>query len=334
MSPTKDLSSLTKWLDKYPLFHSGDEVDEVRHKVGNIFVPHNLNVLGQEMHLCADMNHLQLENTSVNTLGYCASVNITSDPFEKFLLIMLPMTGVMDATVEEGVVNANKGTAALINTSDPLSMEWGENCKQLIIRIDKELIHRTCETLLGHPIKKDVKFSSTLNMSSGFEMYQSIIHLLASNPFVSESAKNFPIITKQLEQLLVSSLLLNQQNQYSQELHQPEKIITPQYIRRAEEYMRENAAEAITLQDVADNAGISLKTLHNGFQKYRKNSPKNFLKNLRLDLVHKDLTAAKLSNSNTTVTEVALRWGFMHLSHFSESYYAKFGEYPSKTLKG
>ncbi|MEY4481488.1 MAG: hypothetical protein RIQ84_650 [Pseudomonadota bacterium] len=334
MLKTEELSKLTSWLDKYPLFHSGDEVDEVRHKVGNVFVPHNLNVLGQEKHLSADMNHLQLDNTSVNTLGYGAGVNITCDPFEKFLLIMLPMTGVMDATVEEGIVNANKGTAALINTSDPLSMKWGENCNQLIIRINKELIDRTCETLLGHPIKQDVKFASALNMSSGFEMYQSIIHLLASNPFVSESAKTFPMITKQIEQLLVSSLLLNQKNQYSLELLQPEKIITPQYIKRAEEYMREKAAEAITLQDVAEYVGISLKTLHNGFQKYRNNSPKNFLKNLRLDLVHKDLTAAKLSNSNTTVTEVALRWGFMHLSHFSESYYAKFGEYPSKTLKG
>jgi AraC-like DNA-binding protein len=333
MLPTKDLSSLTTWLDKYPLFHSGDEVDEVRHKVGNIFVPHNLNVLGQEKHLSADMNHFQLENTSVNTLGYGAGVNITCDPFDKFLLIMLPMTGVMDATVEDGVVNANQGTAALINTSDPLSMKWGDNCNQLIIRINKELIHRTCETLLGHPIKQDVKFSSSLNMSSGFEIYQSIIHLLATNNFVCESAKTFPIITRQLEQLLVSSLLLNQKNQYSQELLQPEKIVTPQYIRRAEEYMRENAAEAITLQDVADNVGISLKTLHNGFQKYRQNSPKNFLKNLRLDLVQKDLIAAKQNNLNITVTQIALRWGFLHLSHFSESYYEKFGEYPSKTLK-
>lgn len=98
--------------------------------------------------------------------------------------------------------------------------------------------------------------------------------------------------------------------------------------------MLEKAAENITLQDVADYVGISLKTLHNGFQKYRNNSPKNFLKNLRLDLVHKDLIAAKFNNSSITVTEVALRWGFLHLSHFSESYYSKFGEYPSKTLKG
>jgi transcriptional regulator GlxA family with amidase domain len=97
--------------------------------------------------------------------------------------------------------------------------------------------------------------------------------------------------------------------------------------------MRENAAEAITLQDVADNVGISLKTLHNGFQKYRQNSPKNFLKNLRLDLVQKDLIAAKQNDLNITVTQIALRWGFLHLSHFSESYYEKFGEYPSKTLK-
>jgi transcriptional regulator GlxA family with amidase domain len=58
------------------------------------------------------------------------------------------------------------------------------------------------------------------------------------------------------------------------------------------------------------------------------------LKNLRLDLVKKDLTAARLEKSTVTVTDVALRWGFLHLSHFSESYYTKFGEHPSATLKG
>jgi AraC-like DNA-binding protein len=334
MLKTNELNDLTKWLDKYPLFHSGDEVDEVRHKVGGVFVPHHLRVLGQEQHLSADMNHLQLDNTSVNTLGYGAGVNITCDPFEQFLLIMLPMSGVMHATVEDGVVEAHKNVAALINTSDPLSMKWGENCNQLIIRINKTLIERTCETLLGHPIKDDVKFASALNMAQGNEMYQSIIHLLATNPFISQSAKLYPIITKQLEQLLVSSLLLNQKNQYTQELLNPEKIITPQYIKKAEEYMLDKASEPITLQDVANHAGISLKTLHTGFQKYRNDSPKNFLKNLRLDLVKRDLTVARLERANVTVTDVALRWGFLHLSHFSESYYAKFGEYPSTTLKG
>ncbi|MBU3600621.1 AraC family transcriptional regulator [Polynucleobacter sp. 30F-ANTBAC] len=334
MLKTNELLGLTKWLDKHPLFHSGDEVEEVRHKVGHVFVPHNLDVLGQEQHLSASMNHLQLENTSINTLGYGAGVKINCDPFEKFLLIMLPMTGFMDASVKDGVVHANHDIAALINTSDPLSMSWGENCNQLIIRINKQLIERTCETLLGHPIKEDVQFSSTLNMSNGFDMYQNIIHLLASNPFISESAKSFPIITKQLEQLLVSSLLLNQNNQYSQKLLNPEKVITPQYIKKSEEYMVENAAENITLQDVANHVGISLKTLHNGFQKYRNNSPKNFLKNLRLDLVNRDLKLARLENASTTVTDIALRWGFLHLSHFSESYKEKFGEHPSKTLKG
>ena len=97
--------------------------------------------------------------------------------------------------------------------------------------------------------------------------------------------------------------------------------------------MREKASEAITLQDVANNVGISLKTLHNGFQKYRNDTPKNYLKNLRLELVRKDLITAKLEKTNETVTEIALRWGFIHLSHFSESYFNKFGEHPSVTLK-
>jgi AraC-like DNA-binding protein len=333
MRETTTLNFLTGWLDKYPLLRRSDDVDRVRSQVGEVFVPHNLNVVGKDHQFHADLNHLQLEHVSLNTLRYGSGVDIQCDPFETFLLLMLPMTGAMEATVEAGKVLATTTSAAIINPTDPLAMSWSSACNQLIIRINKELIDRTCATLLGHPLKQNVRFASSLDMSSGFEMYQSLIHLLASNPFVSESARNFPIITKQLEQLLVSSLLLNHQNQYSEELRTPEKIVTPQYIRKAEEFMREKASETITLQDVANHVGISLKTLHNGFQKYRNNSPKNFLKNLRLDLVNQDLTTARLEKSTTTVTDVALKWGFLHLSHFSESYYAKFGEHPSETLK-
>jgi AraC family ethanolamine operon transcriptional activator len=37
--------------------------------------------------------------------------------------------------------------------------------------------------------------------------------------------------------------------------------------------------------------------------------------------------------SSETVTEVAFRWGFWHLSRFAREYRSMFGESPSETLR-
>ena len=51
---------------------------------------------------------------------------------------------------------------------------------------------------------------------------------------------------------------------------------------------------------------------------------------LRLERAHDTLLAA--IPGSTTVTEVALRWGFPHLGEFAARYSARFGEKPSETL--
>lgn len=332
MRAQTSLLDLTKWLDQHKLFHCGDQVEEVSSKVGSIFIPHTLSVVRKKQKLSANMNHLNLGNVSVNTLEYGPGISVDSTPFEKFLLLMVPMTGAMNISMGRDSFISSKNVASIINPNEPLKMEWQDNCKQLIIQINKEFIERTCETLLGHPLKTAVQFANSLDMNNGTELCENIIRLIASNPLLAQSAKSYPLLCKQIEQLLVSSLLFGQSNQYREELTSPEKIITPHYIKKAEEFMIEHASDPISTPDVANYAGISLRTLHSGFQKYRNVSPKAFLRSLRLDLAKNDLVEAKLGKKNITVTDIALKWGYPHLSHFSDSYYARHGEYPSDTL--
>jgi len=332
-----ELLQLTNWLDQHKLFRCGDEAEEVRAHISHVFAPHNLNVVGKCDKLNADMNHLNLGSISINTLQYGAEVSVNCNPVEDFLLMMIPMTGIMNISLSKDSFISSRNQAALMNPSDTLAMEWESGCKQLILQINKDLINRTCESFLGYPIKNSVEFAHAMEIKNGVELYENIIKLIVSNPFIAKSAKSYPLLTKQIEQLLVSSLLFGQNNQYHKELTSPEKIIIPSYIKRAEEYMIEHASDPISTSDVAKCVGISLRSLYAGFQKYKNISPKVFLRTLRLDLAKKDLLEAKLTNrtesKHTTVTDIALRWGYPHLSHFSESYYTRHGEYPSDTLK-
>ena len=55
-----------------------------------------------------------------------------------------------------------------------------------------------------------------------------------------------------------------------------------------------------------------------------------FLRQKRLCTVHSILKAS--SPEETTVSEVAIRQGFIELGRFSHDYRVMFGEYPSQTL--
>jgi transcriptional regulator GlxA family with amidase domain len=102
-------------------------------------------------------------------------------------------------------------------------------------------------------------------------------------------------------------------------------------VRRAEDYMASHAAEPLTVAMIASHTGVSVRSLYAGFQRYRGRSPMEHLRRLRMEHVRAALLSP--SKPDTTVTEVALRWGFGHLGQFAADYRARFGELPSQTLK-
>ncbi len=85
------------------------------------------------------------------------------------------------------------------------------------------------------------------------------------------------------------------------------------------------------IASLAEQHQISEQTLQSSFKSLFGFTPKHFLRLLKLNLVHQDL----LTNNpdETTVMQVAYKWGFMHMGRFSGYYTELFGENPSQTLK-
>jgi AraC-like DNA-binding protein len=102
------------------------------------------------------------------------------------------------------------------------------------------------------------------------------------------------------------------------------------YVKRAEEFMAANLGADIGIIDIARAASVSVRTLHDGFRGAHGTSPLRWLKQQRLDRVRAELVEA--TPAETSVTEVAMRWGIVHLSRFAAEYRARFGELPSQTL--
>jgi AraC-like DNA-binding protein len=91
--------------------------------------------------------------------------------------------------------------------------------------------------------------------------------------------------------------------------------------------LSESIAQPVYSGDLAKQIGVSVRTMHDAVQRYRGMSLHRYLRLRRLWLVRKRLLAGTHS-----VKACALAFGFWHLSDFSRSYRAQFGETPSETI--
>jgi len=87
----------------------------------------------------------------------------------------------------------------------------------------------------------------------------------------------------------------------------------------------------MSVETLAKKYTISLKSLQNAFKSLYGVRPNEFMRVLKLNLVHHELTQGQFPQ--TSVSKVAQKWGFAHMGRFSKFYTALFGENPSITLK-
>jgi AraC-like DNA-binding protein len=102
-------------------------------------------------------------------------------------------------------------------------------------------------------------------------------------------------------------------------------------VKTAEDYALSHAGDHLYVSDLCKAAAVSERTLEYAFKEVMGLTPMAYLTRLRLHRVREALLAA--SQGSTTVSAVALDWGFWHFGAFSRAYKECFGELPSDTLR-
>ena len=86
----------------------------------------------------------------------------------------------------------------------------------------------------------------------------------------------------------------------------------------------------LTVTDLCHALNARERTLHAVFVEHMGTSPKAYFMQLRLTAARTELLRA---GQGARVTDVAVRWGFLHFGWFSHAYREHFGETPSATLR-
>jgi transcriptional regulator GlxA family with amidase domain len=100
-------------------------------------------------------------------------------------------------------------------------------------------------------------------------------------------------------------------------------------VQRVEEWIEAHFADPVTVDDLAEVAGIGVRSLQTAYRRLRGCTPMEALARRRLEAARDALRAA---SPPTTVTNVAADCGFFHFGRFAFHYRRAFGETPSTTL--
>ena len=309
-----------------------EDLDQARDAVARIFCPHDLQ-LGRGSQAFDTRHHVApLRDLSLNYVQYGAEVMIDPGCLGSFYLLQIPLRGQAEIRWGGETFVADARCASLVSPSQPLAMRWGDDTPHLIVKLDEAAVLRHWEALTGEPAgRAPLEFAPALPLLEG--PGAAISHLVA---FMAQQLSSglTPLTTPFLAQAeagLVHTLLGQLRHSQSHRLLTRVPEIAPRAVRRAREYIEAHLAEAISVNDIAAAGGLCVRSLQAAFHRHTGDSPMAFLRERRLEAVHRDLRTA---SPGTTVTEVALRYGFGHLGRFSASYARKFGEAPSATLAG
>jgi transcriptional regulator GlxA family with amidase domain len=141
-----------------------------------------------------------------------------------------------------------------------------------------------------------------------------------------------PLILEQAQRLLATIVLTGWANTSQNARPARRPHVPPAVVRRAMDYIEQNAGRPLRVTEIAQAAGISPRALQQAFRRHNGTTPTAYARRVRLERVPHDLKAAD-PHTGDTVAAIATRWGFVNTSRFSTDYHARYGRPPSQTLR-
>jgi AraC-like DNA-binding protein len=275
------------------------------------------------------IHRASLRRISFNVLRIGPSVDVRPNTLEDFFLVQIPILGTVELTLGEERVLCAGTTAAVISPGERLHLRWSDNCTQLIVQIPRETMQSRLAERLGFgrrlaPLKFQTAFDLTGPAAFQWrQLLDFVVRTVDQGGILSRG----PIGTD-LEDLLLSALLIAQPHNHADEVRNGP---APFYVLRAEREMRDRMRLPLTIARLASVAGVSDRTLHDGFRRFRATTPMGRLMTLRLVAARRRMLDAE---PGLTVSRVAAEVGFFQFGRFAKAYRNAFGELPSETLRG
>lgn len=278
------------------------------------------------------MSRLAFDQLSLHTLHYGAEVEVRPRAFHDFLLVHVPLSGVLHVEGDGCLLAGRPGDALLLGSQRALRMRWSEGTRQLILKVPQVCLPEATQV-------PALMAFDPLQARQLRGLLQAL--LLASEGSVGgdrggdRGGGQDPWVT-QLEHSVVLFIvgLLHRTDTppAAREPVPPYRAAQACDQRRVERlmgYLHSRLGAPVGLEDMARATGLSPRGLHLLCQRRLGTTPMVLLRDLRLDAVR----ARLIESPQTPVTEVAVAHGFSHLGRFAGYYRDRFAELPTQTRR-
>ncbi|WP_225590295.1 MULTISPECIES: AraC family transcriptional regulator [unclassified Achromobacter] len=319
----------TNPLDRHCLLDSGN-IAEIKDQVSQHLWSHRMCVPPGKP-LQSRLYGVFFGNAALFDLHYGAEVEIDAGDIASYYLIRITLQGSGLITLGKRSASMSAGSLTISSPSERSVIRIGRDCRNLILRIEREALERQLQRLLERPIKQALVFDLQMDAdaSGPVAVRETLDYLcrLYRHPAIEGVTQT---LAAGFSDYLLTLLLTQLPHNYSEALQADRRQPLPLHVRRARDYIESHLDQPLSLMDLAAYCGVSVRTLQNGFSQFLKQSPSDYVRNQRLAQVHAALAQAGEGDS---VTDILLRHGISSFGHFATHYRKRYGCLPSDTLR-
>jgi AraC-like DNA-binding protein len=203
--------------------------------------------------------------------------------------------------------------------------------ERLAVWIPAASLNQRLVALLDGPVTKDLTFEPVFDWGSvPAQGLRRLLRLMVEELGSPAPFADSDVATRSFTDLVLYTLLRAVPHNYSERLALASSPAAPSIVRRAEAYIRARVEGPIALHEIAEAAGCSVRSLQLGFRRFRETTPLGAIRNARLEAAREALRSGQ---TGSTVTDLALQFGFTNPGRFAHLYKAAFGESPLDALR-
>lgn len=313
------------FLSKYPVLDSRD-AELARDRLYSVYGATSFD--RGEGRFGVRANHLQLSDIALSYCEYHSPTSVTF-PEASFYRQFFSIDGAARFTSGRSESVAIGPWTRAISGGAPLRLDFGEDYRQLVLRVEAKALRRRIHALLGIASDRELIFFNEKEDVAVQSVFRRKVFEFATE-METFGALYSPLAITELEQTIVTRFLFTHQHNFSRLLWREPPSANRSVVDKVTAFIEANWDRPLDVEQLAAIAHVSVRTLFREFARAGRGSPAEFARRIRLERA-----ADLLSHptETTSVTSVAFRCGFQNIGRFARDYALLFGELPSLTLK-
>lgn len=320
-------------LDAHREFHSR-VILEAEYALAPVLGRHRIRIRGVDAGSFEAAWHVvHLRRLAFGYLDYGCAVELRLVSNAGAFLVMMPTSGSAHVEAGEASFEASTLVGYILGPESEVTLAWEADSPHLVVVVNAAALEERAAQLSCHSIRGSLRLDTRFDLTTGPAIrWQAAVSLLHAEIYHPTSLLNVGAGVACLEDFVMSSLLLAQKSNASHAIFGGDGRAEHRAVRRAVRYLEDHLAEPVTVEEVAEVAGVSVRTLQQAFRHDLGMSVTEWVREQRLQRVREDLVWSSRERS-VSVSEIAAAWGFNHLGRFAAYYRRRFGENPSDTMR-